>query len=70
MSVDREDHADGSHTDRHPSGQSITYNPDGSVRHETHHDTSLPVPRGVGPSDRAVTTDGKENILNDQPRKP
>jgi hypothetical protein len=69
MGSTREIHSDGSYTDRSDTGQSVTYNPDGSVRESSKPETSWPVPSGMGPLDVQVTRDSEGNVTNRQSRK-
>jgi hypothetical protein len=70
MGREREDHDDGSHTDRYPdTGQSVTYDRDGHIIESSKPETSWPVPEGFGPLDVQVTRDDKGNVINRQSRK-
>ena len=69
MGKEREHHDDGSYTDRYPAtDQSVTYNPDGTVRESSQPETSWPVPSSIGPLDVQVTRDGDRNVTNVQRR--
>ena len=62
----REYHEDGSYTERyeHSLQSSITFNPDGSVREETRHESSIPFAGFFGHKDMAVTYDGEGKFVN------
>ena len=67
MSKEREYHSDGSYTDRYDDSNetSITYNPDGSTREESHNEHWF-WGRNIGTPDIRVTSDGDGNRINTQ----
>lgn len=63
FSGDKEQHKDGSTTERFSDGTSVTRNGDGSTREYTRHETLFPL--GAGEK-LTVTRDGDGNVTNTQ----
>jgi len=62
---DKEEHKDGSVTERFSDGQSVTRESDGSVRESSRVESRYPLL--PGPWVDKVTRDGEGNIINVQP---